>query len=58
MTDLPLLAAQASPRRIHLAGARDAANAPVSLEEMRRIYPGPHIRVSSEAAWSEGVLGD
>ncbi len=56
-TDLPLLAAQAAPRPIHLAGAVDAANNPMSLAELRRIYSSANMRFSSEPAWDENVLG-
>jgi dienelactone hydrolase len=56
MTDLPLLASQAAPRRIHLAGTVDAANQPVNLEEMRRAYPGANVQISREPLWNEGAF--
>ncbi len=55
-TDLPLLAAQSAPRRIHLAGAVDAANRRMSVDEVRRIYPGDNIRISSDPTWDPSVL--
>jgi hypothetical protein len=56
-TDLPLLAAQSAPRRIHLAGSVDGANNELSLAELRRIYPSENIRFSSAPAWDDVALG-
>jgi hypothetical protein len=56
-TDLPLLAAQAAPRRVHLAGVVDGAGNPVDLSLVRRIYSNENVRVSAVSAWDEGVLG-
>jgi hypothetical protein len=55
-TDLPLLAAQASPRRIHLAGAVDGAGNRVDLAELRRMYPSGNVRFSADPAWDEETL--
>ena len=55
-TDLPILAAQSAPRRIHLAGAMNAANDRMDINEVRGIYPGRHIEISSEPAWDEAAL--
>ena len=56
MTDLPLLASQASPRHIHLAGTVDAANKVVDLEQVRRAYPGANVRILSELLWNESAF--
>jgi dienelactone hydrolase len=61
-TDLPLLAAQAAPRRILLAGAVDGANKRMEVQEVRRIYAGhtgagQNVQISAGAAWDETVLG-
>ncbi len=55
-TDLPLLAAQAAPRRIHLAGAVDGSNNRMSVDEVRRFYSSDNVRISSDATWDESVL--
>ena len=57
VTDLPLLAASAGHRAIHLAGAVDAANSPVALNDLRRLYPSPNVRLSSEPLWDDKALG-
>jgi hypothetical protein len=56
-TDLPLLAAQSAPRRIHLAGAVDASERPVAGDELRRIYPSANVEISDDPAWDERALG-
>jgi len=55
-TDLPLLAAQSAPRRIHLAGAVNGAGNRMSLPELRRIYSSANVRFSSEPAWDDDIL--
>lgn len=55
-TDLPSLAAQAAPRRVHLAGAVDAAGNTVDLSLVRRIYPGENVQFSTLAAWDEAAF--
>lgn len=57
LTDLPLLAAGAAPRPIHLAGAVDGASNSVTIADLRRIYSSPNVRFSSEANWDEMSLG-
>ncbi len=54
--DLPLLAVQAAPRRIHLAGAVDGAGNRMLLAELRRIYPSGNMRFSPEPVWDEEAL--
>jgi dienelactone hydrolase len=56
-TDLPLLASQSAPRRIHLGGAVDAAGNKTSLEELHRVYLSGNVRFSPESAWEEDTLG-
>jgi hypothetical protein len=56
LTDLPKLAAQANPRRIHLAGAVDAANNRMDAAAVRNIYPGPNVEISAEPSWEENAL--
>jgi len=56
-TDLPVLAAQSAPRRIHLAGAVDASERPVAADELRRIYSAQNIDISNEPVWDERSLG-
>jgi dienelactone hydrolase len=59
-TDLPLLAAECSPRVIQIGGARDASNRPLSVAEVQRIYAendAGNVHVQSEAAWDETFLG-
>jgi dienelactone hydrolase len=52
-TDLPLLAAQAAPRRVHLAGPVDAAGNTVHASMVRRIYSSGNIDFSASPAWDE-----
>jgi dienelactone hydrolase len=54
--DLPLLAAQAGPRRIHLAGTLDAAGNPLDTQAVRITYPRANITISAEPSWDEGIL--
>jgi hypothetical protein len=54
--DLPLLAAQAGPRRIHLAGTVDAAGNPLDPRAVRVTYPMVNVTVSAEPNWDEGIL--
>jgi hypothetical protein len=56
-TDLPLLAAQAAPRRIHVAGAVDASGNAMDLSFVRRIYSSENVQFSAAPAWDEGALG-
>lgn len=55
-TDLPELAAQAAPRRIHLASSVDAANNRIDLSVLRKIYPAKNIEISAEPRWDENAL--
>jgi dienelactone hydrolase len=55
-TDLPLLAAGATPRRVHLAGALDASGHPVPLTELRRVYSSSNVQFSPEPAWDDTTL--
>ena len=55
-TDLPALASQAAPRRIHLAGTIDAANSLVSGDELKRIYRSRNVAISEHPAWDEAAL--
>jgi dienelactone hydrolase len=56
LTDLPVIASQAAPRRIHIAGAVDASTSPVATDELRRIYPSRNVDMSSEPAWDPAAL--
>jgi hypothetical protein len=56
LTDLPALASQSAPRRIHLAGAVNGSNSLVAIDELRRIYASQNIEFSSEPAWNEKAL--
>lgn len=56
LTDLPLLASQALPRQIHLAGAVNARNEVLPLDEVRRLYPSQNIKLSQSADWDEAVF--
>ncbi|HEX4170775.1 MAG TPA: acetylxylan esterase [Bryobacteraceae bacterium] len=56
-TDLPSLAAQSAPRRIHLAGTMDASNNPVPQDALRSAYSSPNVQFSAEPVWDEIVLG-
>ena len=49
--DLPQLASAIAPRRIHLAGATDAAGRTLPLDAVRKIYPHSNIEVYPEAGW-------
>ncbi|MFL6353745.1 MAG: alpha/beta hydrolase [Bryobacteraceae bacterium] len=55
-TDLPSLAAQAAPRRIHLAGPVDGSAKTVDASLVRRIYSSENVRLSPLAAWDEAAL--
>jgi hypothetical protein len=56
VTDLPKLAVDAAPRRIHLAGAVDAANNPMDPATLRGIYSAGNIEVSASPGWDENSL--
>jgi dienelactone hydrolase len=56
-TDLPLLAAQAAPRTVHLAGAVDGAGNTVDASLMQQIYSGENVQFSALPAWDEAVFG-
>lgn len=56
-TDLPLLTAQAAPRRVHLAGPVDGAGNRMDLSLVRRMYSSGNIQVSAVPAWDEAALG-
>jgi dienelactone hydrolase len=56
VTDLPKLAVQANPRRIHLAGTVDAANDRVDPNVLRNLYPGKNVEISEEPNWEENAL--
>jgi hypothetical protein len=56
LTDLPKLVAQASPRRVHLAGAVDAANNRADVTAVRNIYSGENVEISAEPNWEESVF--
>jgi dienelactone hydrolase len=56
LTDLPLLASQSAPRRIHIAGAVNAANQVLPLEEVRRWYTSENVTISQAASWNEKAL--
>jgi hypothetical protein len=56
LTDLPKLAAQAKSRRMHLAGAVDAANKRVDAATLRTLYPGTNVEISAEPNWEENAL--
>ena len=55
-TDLPLVAAQSAPRRIHLAGAVDASERAIASDELRRIYSSGNVEISNEPDWDERAL--
>jgi hypothetical protein len=57
-TDLPLLASQAGPRRIQIAGAVNGAGDTVPVEEVQRLYSSQNVSVSPAASWSEQSLSD
>jgi hypothetical protein len=54
--DLPALASQSAPRRIYLAGTVNAANDRMDVNEVRRIFPGQPVDISTEAAWDDAAL--
>jgi dienelactone hydrolase len=56
LTDLPKLAAQAAPRRVHLAGAVDGANKRVDPAVVQNVYLSKNVAISAEPAWDEGAL--
>jgi hypothetical protein len=56
LTDLPKLAAEAAPRRVHLAGAVDGANNRVDLAVVQKVYLSENVEISAEPAWDEGAL--
>jgi hypothetical protein len=56
-TDLPLLASQSAPRSIQIAGAVDAANTPVPLAELGKLYNSTNVKLLETAAWNDTVLG-
>jgi hypothetical protein len=56
LTDLPKLAAQAAPRRVHLAGTVDAANNRMEPAAVRKAYPSKNVEISAELDWSEVAL--
>lgn len=55
-TDLPQLARQSAPRRIHLGGAVDGAGHPLPETEVRRLYSTGNVTVSSAPAWNDEAL--
>lgn len=55
-TDLPALAKESAPRRIHLAGMTDASGNPMKIEELRRAYPGENVTFSAAPDWDETSL--
>ena len=57
VTDLPQLAKDAAPRRIHLAGAVDAANSLMDTAVLRSIYSAGNIEISASPDWDEKALG-
>jgi dienelactone hydrolase len=56
MTDLPLLASQAAPRSIHLAGTLDAANQSLTVQQVRDVYPSANVQISPDPLWTENSL--
>ena len=57
LTDLPQLAAESAPRRIHLAGAVNAAGKPLPIASLRPIYTSANVTFSGAAAWNDAALG-
>ncbi len=55
-TDLPMIAAGITPRKITIARMLDGAAQPVSATEARRVYASPNIELREEAAWDTDVL--
>lgn len=56
LVDLPELASQAAPRRIHLAGAVGAANNRLDPNTVRNVYPGSNVEISADPGWDEKAL--
>jgi dienelactone hydrolase len=56
LTDLPLLAAQSHPRRIHLAGPVNAEGKVMDVAAARAIYLSANVSVSAPAAWDEAAF--
>ncbi len=56
LTDLPKLAAQANPRRIHLAGTVDASNDRIDVAAVRNVYSGKNVEISAEPNWEESTF--
>jgi hypothetical protein len=57
-TDLPLLAAEAAPRRIHIAGAVNGADDTMPVEEVQRLYSSKNVSVLAVARWNEQSLAN
>jgi dienelactone hydrolase len=55
-TDLPVLAARAAPRRVHLAGTIDASGKLLDEDSVRRLYISANVSASNQAAWDETAL--
>jgi hypothetical protein len=55
-TDLPEIAAQSAPRRIHIAGAVDAEGRRMETSAAKSIYSSANIIVSADPDWSETAL--
>ncbi|MDQ6676715.1 MAG: acetylxylan esterase [Acidobacteriota bacterium] len=59
-TDLPELVAGLAPRRVVIAGAVDAKNAPHSESEVHHIYAaalnGGHLELRNQASWTATAL--
>jgi dienelactone hydrolase len=56
-TDLPLVAAEAAPRPVHLAGVVDASGNRLDIPAVRAAYPTNNVRISIEPAWDEVTFG-
>lgn len=55
--DLPAVAAEATPRRVHLAGAVDATGTVMATDAVKRIYNSANVTISEAAPWDEQSLG-
>lgn len=55
-TDLPEIAAQSAPRRIHIAGAVDAEGRRMETSAAKSIYSSANIIVSADPDWGETAL--
>ncbi len=55
--DLPLLAAESAPRRVHIAGAVNGAGDRMNVESVRKIYSGENVQCSTLPAWDTAALG-